>query len=183
MMIDNDVSRSRKNEILAAARDLLEREGRAALTLRRLAEALGIRAPSLYKHYGSKEELEAALGAAGFEELGTALAGLRDLTGLAQAYRAYALGHPHLYRLMTEARAAEGAESRSAEPILAAVGDPDRARAVWAFAHGMVDLELAGRLPAGAGLDTAWAAGIGAFAGSPTALPRRSAVFTSFRVD
>jgi hypothetical protein len=44
--------------------------------------------------------------------------------------------------------------------LLEAAGDPDRARAVWAFAHGMVILELNGRFPADADLDAAWQAGI-----------------------
>ena len=50
--------------------------------MRRLAEAMGIRAPSLYKHVESKEELEALLMAEAFREVGTELhatvAGLRD---------------------------------------------------------------------------------------------------------
>jgi hypothetical protein len=40
-------------------------------------------------------------------------------------------------------------------------GDQDRARAVWAFAHGMVSLELAGRFP-GADLSAAWDVGLAA---------------------
>ncbi len=40
----------RAQEIVAEARELLEEEGAEALTMRRLAERLGIRAPSLYKH-------------------------------------------------------------------------------------------------------------------------------------
>ena len=184
-MITNTVSRTRRDTVLAAARELLEREGRASLTLRRLADALEIRAPSLYKHYRSKEELEAALAAAGFEELGAALAGARDLAELARAYRAYALAHPHLYRLMTEVRAAEGSEQGAGASVVAAVGDPALARAAWAFAHGMVDLELSGRLPAGDDLEAAWAAGIAAFAGTPAppAWAGRIAVFRSFSVD
>jgi hypothetical protein len=43
-------------------------------------------------------------------------------------------------------------------------GDGDRARAVWAFAHGMAELELADRFPPGADVDAAWRAGVTAFA-------------------
>ena len=38
-----------------------------------------------------------------------------------------------------------------------------RADALWAFAHGMVMLELDQRFPPDADLDAAWAAGITAF--------------------
>jgi AcrR family transcriptional regulator len=64
---------ARVAQIIAAARELLEAEGRAALTMRRLGEVLGIRAPSLYKHLPGKHAVEAALIEAGFTELGEAL--------------------------------------------------------------------------------------------------------------
>ena len=90
-----------------------------------------------------------------------------SLAGFAAAYRRYALAHPHLYRLVTSGplpreRLRPGVEDRAAAPILAVTGDPDSARACWAFAHGMVILELDGRFPPGADLDAAWTAGIAA---------------------
>ena len=61
-------------------------------------------------------------------------------------------------------RLTPGVEDRAAAPIVEAVGgDPDAARALWAFAHGMTVLELNGRFPPGADLDAAWATGIEAF--------------------
>ena len=57
-----------------------------------------------------------------------------------------------------------GVESLAEAPVLRATGDPDLARAAWAFAHGMTILELDGRFPPGADLDAAWAAGIAGFA-------------------
>src|SRR4029077_5158717 len=90
------------------------------------------------------------------------------LAALTASYRAYALQHPHLYRLMTERplrrdQLTPGAEERTAAPLVKATGDPDRARAVWAFAHGMTILELNGRFPDGADLDAAWECGLRAF--------------------
>jgi AcrR family transcriptional regulator len=160
----------RARQIVAAARELLEREGAEALTMRRLAERLGIRAPSLYKHLPDKTAVESAVIAAGLADLAAvleeAVAGAAEpLMALATAYRGFALGHRHLYRLMTDRplpreQLPAGVEERAAAPVLRAVGDPDRARAVWAFAHGMVVLELAERFPPGADLDAAWRAGI-----------------------
>ena len=57
---------------MAAGRQLLEEEGLEALTMRRLAERVGIRAPSLYKHLPDKAALEAAIIATGFEEAAAA---------------------------------------------------------------------------------------------------------------
>jgi AcrR family transcriptional regulator len=64
---------ARVAQIIAAARELLEGEGRDALTMRRLGEALGIRAPSIYKHLPGKHAVEVALMEAGFAEIGEAL--------------------------------------------------------------------------------------------------------------
>jgi hypothetical protein len=93
------------------------------------------------------------------------------MRALARAYRRWALDHPHLYRLLTEGRLPrerlpEGLEAWAAEPVvIAAGGDPDRARAAWAFAHGMTILELDGRFPENADLEAAWSEGIAAFGG------------------
>ena len=166
---------------MAAGRQLLEEEGLEALTMRRLAERVGIRAPSLYKHLPDKAALEAAIIATGFEEAATAFEQAVDSAGegsgegaggalvaLAAAYRRFALEHPHLYRLMNNgplprAHLPPGLEGRTAAPLLRVAGSEARARAVWAFAHGMVMLELDQRFPPDADLDAAWRAGIAAF--------------------
>jgi AcrR family transcriptional regulator len=44
---------TRREEILDVAESLLESEGAEALTMRRVAQEMGIRAPSLYKHVPS----------------------------------------------------------------------------------------------------------------------------------
>jgi AcrR family transcriptional regulator len=164
----------RARQIVAAAREILEDEGRDALTMRRIAEQLGIRAPSLYKHFPDKQSLEAAIISAAFEEQAelfeSAIEGSADpLAALAAVYRTYARDHPDLYRLMTDQELrrdliAPGIEARAGLPIYLAAGeDADRARAAWAFAHGMTMLELTNRFPPGADIDAAWQAGIGAF--------------------
>jgi AcrR family transcriptional regulator len=172
----------RKPEILAAARTLLEGGGPEAVTMRAIAEKLGIQAPSLYKHFPDKSALEAALVALGFVEQAEAfdVAGRsrNPLAPLARAYRAWALANPHLYMLMTARplerdRLPEGAEAAAAAPLVKACGgDPDRARAAWAFAHGMTSLELANRFPPDADLDAAWRSGIAALQAAPTTRPR-----------
>jgi AcrR family transcriptional regulator len=163
----------RAQEVVAAGRRLLEEEGVAALTMRRLAERLGIRAPSLYKHLPDKAALEAAIIATGLGEAAAAFeAAVEDspepLPALAAAYRTFALAHPHLYRLMNSGplprqRLPPGLEDRTAAPVLRVAGDQARARALRAFAHGMVMLELDHRFPPDADLDAAWQAGIAAF--------------------
>lgn len=172
----------RAREIVAAARDLLEEGGPEALSMRNIAGRLGIRASSLYKHLPNKEATELALTEAALEELGNvfeqAVGNSSDpLADLAHAYRAWALEHPHLYRLTTERplprdRLPAGLEQRPAALVVEACGgDANAGRAAFAFAHGMVMLELAGRFPADADLDAAWSRGIDGL--RPTTRPRR----------
>lgn len=176
----------RAREIVVAARALVEESGPAALTMRALADSLGIKAPSLYKHFPDKSAVEAEVIAIGLLETAQALeaaeerhAHRRDtdavvdgpepptlLAALGAAYRADALAHPYVYMLVTEGplprhALPEGLEYRAAAPLLRACGhDMDRARAVWAFAHGMVTLEIHGRFPPGADLAAAWRTGV-----------------------
>jgi AcrR family transcriptional regulator len=164
--------------MLAEARRLLDEDGRDAITMRRLAERLGIQAPSLYKHVSGKDELEDALIAQGLEELGAAVVQAAvaggSLRSMARAYRAFARERPNLYRLLTERPLPRehhpGPHEAEAIRLLAeATGERDRARAAWAFVHGMTQLELAGRFPEEADVDAAWDAGLAAFASRESA--------------
>jgi AcrR family transcriptional regulator len=159
--------------VVAVARRLLEEEGAETLTMRRLADRVGIRAPSLYKHFPDKAALEAAVIATGFEDAAAAFEAAVEsasdpLPALAAAYRRFALDHPHLYRLMNSGplprqHLPPGLEDRTAAPLLRVAGTQARARAIRAFAHGMVMLELDHRFPPDANLDAAWHSGVTAF--------------------
>jgi AcrR family transcriptional regulator len=167
----------RAAEIIAAARALLESEGRDALTMRRLGQALGIRAPSIYKHLPGKHAVEVALIEAGLAEMGEALhravadpqaPGTGAVARVLAVYRTEALAEPNLYRLATSGQLprdelAPGLEDWAGQPWLLAAGDPVLAQAMWSFAHGMVILELDQRYPDGSDLDATWRAGADAF--------------------
>ena len=162
---------SRAREIVEEARRLLEEEGADGLSMRRLADRLGIRAPSIYKHLPDKRALENALISAAFEEQAVAfeaaLAEDDPIGAIAAAYRDFARRHPHLYRLMTghpldREHLVPGSEESAARPVVEAFGDRDLARAAWAFAHGMTILELNDRFPADADLGAAWNRGLDA---------------------
>lgn len=166
-------SGGRRRQIVEAALSILERDGGPALTMRRLAAALGIKASSLYKHFPDKEAVELELIVLGFEDVAdrfeVAVRGDRrhPLRAVAGAYRTFAHDRPHLYRLMNERplpreRLPDGLEARAAAPLLAATGSRELARAAWGMAHGLVMLELNGRFPEGADVDAAWAAGVAA---------------------
>ncbi|MFG2415598.1 TetR/AcrR family transcriptional regulator [Streptomyces goshikiensis] len=90
--------------IAAAAADLADEIGFSELTMSRLAERLGVRAPSLYKHITSQDDLHRRMAALAFDEaadaIGTAIqgrAGRDALAAAAGALRDFVLTHPGRY--------------------------------------------------------------------------------------
>jgi len=183
------VRSGRTSEIVACARRILEEEGARSLTMRRLAAAVGMKAPSLYKHFATKAALEAALIEQGLLEFGRALHAAvaaassgegPAVRSLLAAYRAVAVANPVLYRLATSGplprgELTPGLEDWAGEPFLLVTADPSRAQALFSFAHGMVILELDDRFPAGSDLDRTWEAGVAAFSYSDRASSGRVA--------
>lgn len=171
------VRSARLQEVVDAATAVLDADGAQALTMRRLADDLGMRAPSLYKHVRDKAALEAALIEDALFEFGDALHAALDCPGrrgvvasVLQTYRARSLAVPHRYRLATSGRLRrdllpECLEEWAGQPFyFAADGDEFRSQALWSLAHGMVILEIDGRYPEGSDLDRTWAAAAKAFA-------------------
>jgi AcrR family transcriptional regulator len=172
---DRSVRSERATAVVAAAWRLMDAEGQDALTMRRIADELGIKAPSLYKHFPDKSALERALIEQALLEMGTALhdaiarPGRRGpVAALLDAYRRQGVDHPNLYRLATagplpRAELPPGLEDWAGEPFFMVTGEPFRAQALWSFAHGMVILEIDGRFRDGSDLSRTWKAGATAF--------------------
>jgi AcrR family transcriptional regulator len=155
----------RRQQILDAARTVAEADGWAAVTSRRLADAIGYTQPVLYGHFpGGKTEIMRTVALAGFAELAAATqaavhgkTGPRAVTAVADVYLDFAAAHPSLYQAMFElpidARFAQDdaeTELRSGFNALgAALGNADDGTAtelLWSALHGMSLLERAGRM-------------------------------------
>jgi len=79
----------------------------AGITMRRVAETVGITPMAIYRHFPSRAALLEALADEGFAELAAALKGKRFSGGIDQRLRKmadifleHALGNPHLFELM-----------------------------------------------------------------------------------
>ncbi len=157
--------------LLDAALELLEREGPEALSVRRIAAAAGVAPMGVYNHFSSKAGIIEALFVEGFQRLGEAMVTLNDISDPEEAlleggrrYRALALAHPMVYRLMF-LQAVSGFEPSDEAKVLAArafgglvavvdrgmragviePGDPEMtAQMIWSSIHGWVALELCG---------------------------------------
>lgn len=99
-----------RSEIIAAAKELLARVGRAEdVSVRAVAEAVGVTTPSIYLHFEDKEALMTAVVLDVFRELdGPMMAAaegetdpLMRLRAYGLAYVRFAVEHPEHYRLAT----------------------------------------------------------------------------------
>ena len=143
--------------------------------MRRIADEMGIQAPSLYKHFSSKSKVESALIEDALFEFGEVShralhesPATAPIVKLLTVYRTHCLGHSNLYRLCTSGTLDRdglppGLEEWAGNPWFVVTGDPSLAQALWSFAHGMLILEMDDRYPPGSDLDLTWQAGATAF--------------------
>ncbi len=97
-----------KAELVRAALAAVEQAGPDAVSLRELAEQLGVSRAAPYRHFADRRALLAEVAAVGFAELAGAYDRARAqaadpldaLRGTARAYLALAFGQPGLFRLM-----------------------------------------------------------------------------------
>ena len=102
----NADSESRRRLIVDTSLDLLQRQGLVAVTMRRVAQRLGVGAMTLYTYINNQESLHRKMTQRGFEllrnrcdqasTLGTPL----KWRGESQAYLNFAMENPSLYKLM-----------------------------------------------------------------------------------
>jgi AcrR family transcriptional regulator len=179
-------------EIITAARKLVERDGKDALSMANVAAAVGVRAPSLYGHFADRAALLAAVEIDLFADMRDALAKTKPsrrpvvaLTRHAHAFRAFAKAHPRGFALMFDAdadrsdagqRARVAALAPAMEQLAALVGGRDvlrAARVLSPFLIGFVAMELAGAFRLGPGIDAAFDYGVATILSGLAARPRR----------
>ena len=158
--------RPRTAEIVTVARGLLEELGWEALTMRVLADKVGMRAPSLYNHAANKDELRTLILTEAFLQMGdacwAAVAEERTPASLARAYRRQVVTFPHHYRLATSGpldreSLPTGLEEWSGAPFGLVTDSQLTAQAFFAAVHGLAILEIDGRFPPGSPVDDLWA--------------------------
>lgn len=163
--------------VVAEAVRIADADGLAAVTLARVAAALGVRTPSLYNHVGGHEALLRAVALRGLHELGDVLrraavgrARADALVAVADAYRAYAKAHPGRFAAAAAGRsirdpALQDAGADVVAVMVAVVGgwglaDDDAIHAVRAIRsalHGFVEIEADGGFDVDLDLDVSFA--------------------------
>jgi AcrR family transcriptional regulator len=172
-------ARTSVDAIVAAGRSILDADGLDGLTMQRVAAAVGVRAPSLYKRVRGRGDLVRLIANDVAIELTGALDAAatsgdprQDLRAIAIAFRRWALDHPEPYHLLFD-RLPEGervdpeVNARASAGLLrtaAALGGEEHAleaaRTAVAWANGFVGMELAGAFRLGGDVDRAFDYGI-----------------------
>jgi len=149
----------RRDQVVRAARHLAESDGWAAVTMRRLAGALGVTQPVLYTAFAGRQALIDAVAVNGFSDLAAALETV-DASPEARmgAYLDFAASHPRVYEAMFSLPSGLAfATDHIPEPLQHAFAglrdafadaDDTRAEVAWAALHGLATLQASGRLPA-----------------------------------
>ncbi len=156
--------------LVAAAAELLDRGGPAAVTLREVGRRAGVSHNAPYKHFKSKEDLLAAIAsrelsrqAAAMNRAGARTSPLEALRSLMHGYVRWARAYPARFKLTFGpwshdskelGEAATSARAGLIDIVRAAQqrgqlghGDPERIASVMlALAHGAADLALGGHL-------------------------------------
>lgn len=162
-----------RRSLLAAALEIIEKEGLDALSLRAVARRANVSHTAPYHHFPSRAELLAAVAEEGFDALRSAIG--RRVSGIDDprasliegsiGYVLFALDHPSRYRIMfspelagTPSESLRSASSAAFDHLIAAIercqiaglardGDPRTfARAAWSMVHGLSLLLLDGHL-------------------------------------
>jgi AcrR family transcriptional regulator len=155
-----------RTALLEVAARIIAGEGPGGLSLRRLAQEVGVSTMAIYTHFGSMTELRRCIRREGFARLGArqaqvAVTGdpVADLCVLGWVYYRNAVDNPNLYRAMfmegpvdvtdagvgletfaqlvnTVHRCIDAGRFTPADPVHLAMQ-------LWALNHGLVTLELA----------------------------------------
>ncbi|RNF82663.1 TetR/AcrR family transcriptional regulator [Montanilutibacter psychrotolerans] len=164
---------STADRILRAARSLFERDGADAVSMRRVAEAVGITPMAIYRHFQNREALLRRISDDSFHEIAhhwSARSQGQDviarLMAVNRIYLDYALAHPHLFDHAFSSKRNEARRfpedfrdrrSLTLNVVADAVADAmdagalrrddvwDVAMTLWAHTHGLISLYRAGR--------------------------------------
>ncbi len=98
-----------RSAILVEARAILEAHGEEAMTMRKIADRIGVSAMAAYKHFANRDAILQALAIEGFDKLARVtlrerkkdkLPANEQLTAIGVAYIMHGIRHPEIYRVM-----------------------------------------------------------------------------------
>jgi AcrR family transcriptional regulator len=161
-----------RDRLCEIAERLFAERGPETVTMREIAREMGVSAMTPYRYFRDKNDILAAVRAAAFDRFAEAIETAARIEGdaaaradaVGRAYLDFAFGQRHAYKLMFDLsqpdkpypdleRAQTRARRTMTDYVKALVaagylaGDPEMLGQIfWAMVHGLVVLELAGKL-------------------------------------
>ncbi|MEG1235506.1 MAG: TetR/AcrR family transcriptional regulator, partial [Acinetobacter sp.] len=155
-----------ESQLIDQAKKMLEEVGPDKLSIRAIAEQLGVSATAVYHHFANKDELISHLAAEGFNQLEKVLVQCQvnvenqnKMQILSRTYMLFAFDHPAMYQLMFGSQLAHSemngklltARKQAYAVVEQCVADVlgqdiqskevrSAALAAWSFAHGLASL-------------------------------------------
>ncbi|MFC3689080.1 TetR/AcrR family transcriptional regulator [Aquipuribacter hungaricus] len=168
--------------VVAAGADLADEIGWSDLTLAQVAERVGVRAPSLYKHVASQGDLTRRIAALALAQAGAAVgaaiqgrSGTEALGAAARALRGFVTSHPGRYGATVGLRTVAVGPGDEPDPVAVAAAEaleplravlrgydiapedePHALRALRSVFHGFATLESAGGFQYSADVDESY---------------------------
>ncbi len=173
------MSDTTRDQLIAAAADLLDAGGQSGVTIRAVAERCGVSHNAPYKHFRGRKELLAVVAQRDFDQLrgwfeaaslGDSADAKKSLTGALERLVEYARAHEARYRLLfsdedlspDQALVNAAFASFQAFRLLVSryqlhvghigMDDVELAGLIYATSHGAIDLHLSGRATGTKGL-------------------------------
>lgn len=168
-----------REALVSEAIRLLETEGKAGLSLRRVAREVGVSQAAPYGHFKDKQALMLAVCAAGYERFAMRMreeaenvTGPAYIAALGRGYIFFALENPALFQLMFDEERTGMPADAFVDPVFSEgykmldrglaefpipyFKDDELSRSIsWGLVHGLAHLLLAGKIdPKSQGFDT-----------------------------
>ena len=160
-----------RGELCDAATELFIEKGPNGVTLRALAERVGVSRTTPYRYFQNKDEILAAVQASAFQRFSDAAElayrstddPIERIHAISRTYIEFGIEHPQAYRIMfgffqegdypelrrqgTRARTVLFESTEAAVRAGAIAGDANvHAHVIWAALHGVLSLHLVGQL-------------------------------------
>lgn len=165
-----------KNALIKAGVEILSKEGREGLSLRKVAQRVGVSHSAPYSHFPDKQSLIAAISTEGFNQLYSELDATilaypknpkKQLQQGARAYVQFALNNTDTFKIMfsgvlekekdypafveisskTFQRVVDVIRACQEAGLLRSISAEIMAVAVWGQVHGIISLALEGQIP------------------------------------
>ncbi len=137
-------------DVLGIAREMMKKDGVGALSFNAIARELGIKPPSLYTYFDSKNAIYDMIFRRGFEEFGRVVEAEIDINAPAdivlkksiRSYMQFAYDNPDLFQLMFQRPVPDFVPSEASMAVSLTILQQSREMTAQFIQNNMIDLQI-----------------------------------------